>query len=240
MATIKTAYVSKGNIQVSKHFKLKELQCKDKTDKVLYCPETLEKLEKLRDLTKCSSVTVTSGYRTPAHNKKIGGASTSSHTEGYALDVHFKDSKYTTKQICCMAQDLGIKGIAYISSNAIHIDMKNRTYRGDERYGYSNNVNGDFYAYFGIKKGSLPTNGAVDTSKFPTIKRKNASKYVTYVRQLQIKLNEKGFKGANKKALTVDGKWGDNTDYALANFQKKNNLKADKICGKNTWKLLYK
>ena len=234
---IKQAKVSDGNIKVSEHFRLKELQCKDGTDLVKYCPETLEKIEQLRTLTGCKSVIVTSGYRTPAYNKKIGGASKSSHTEGYAMDCYFNGSKYSVKEICCMAQDIGMKGIAYISSTAVHLDMKNRTYRGDERYGYTNNVGGDFYTYFNIAKGSLPTS-KVDTSKFPTLRKGSTNVY--YVKQLQTRINELGYKGSNKRALVVDGKFGENTLYAVKVFQKKNGLTVDGIVGKNTWKALYK
>lgn len=233
---IKEAYVSKGNIKVSEHFRLKELQCKDGTDLVKYCPETLEKIEQLRSLTQCKRVNVTSGYRTPAHNRAIGGASSSSHTEGYAIDCNFEGSKYSHKQICCMAQDLGIRGIGYISSTAVHLDMKNRTYRGDERVNYSNNVGGDFYKYFNIEKGSLPTS-KVDTSKFPTLRKGSTNVY--YIKQLQTKLNELGYKGSNKKILDVDGKFGNNTLYAVKIFQKARGLVVDGIVGKNTWKALY-
>lgn len=233
---IKQAKVSQGNIQVSPHFRLKELQCKDGTDLVKYCTETIEKIEQLRSLTGCKRVNVTSGYRTPEYNKKIGGASKSSHTEGYAIDCNFEDSKYTHKQICCMAQDIGIKGIGYISSTAVHLDMKNRIYRGDERVNYSNNVGGDFYKYFNIEKGSLPTS-KVDTSKFPTLRK--GSTQVYYVKQLQLRLNELGYKGSNKRILVVDGKFGNNTYYAVKIFQKAKRLSVDGIVGKKTWKALY-
>ena len=65
---IKEARISNGNIKVSEHFRLKELQCKDGTDLVKYCTETLEKIEQLRALTGCKRCNVTSGYRTSAYN----------------------------------------------------------------------------------------------------------------------------------------------------------------------------
>lgn len=58
--------------------------------------------------------------------------------------------------ICCLCQTLGFKGIARISWQAVHVDMRSSgSYRGDEYYGYGNNVNGDFYRYFGLKKGMV-------------------------------------------------------------------------------------
>lgn len=232
---IKQARVSQGNIKVSEHFRLKELQCKDGTDLVKYCPETLEKVEKLRELTKCTACIVTSGYRTPSHNKAIGGASSSVHTEGYAMDCHFQGSKYSTKEICCMAQDLGFRGIGYINTNAVHLDMKNRTYRGDETRDYSNNVGGDFYKYFGIAH-NLPT--GTNTNKYPTLRK--GSKEIYYIKLLQTRLNDLGYKGNDGKRLTVDGKFGQNTYFAVRKFQTNAHISVDGIVGKQTWSYLYR
>ena len=52
---------------------------------------------------------------------------------------------------------------------------------------------------------------------------------------LQSLLRGKGFKGADKKALTLDGDFGDNTDYALKNYQTKKGLDADGCAGSKTW-----
>ena len=52
---------------------------------------------------------------------------------------------------------------------------------------------------------------------------------------LQTLLRGKGFKGADKKALTLDGDFGSNTDYALKNYQTKKGLDADGCAGSKTW-----
>lgn len=48
--SVKTAYISKlgKDYQISTHFKLSEMRCKDGSDKVLYSTELLNKLEELR------------------------------------------------------------------------------------------------------------------------------------------------------------------------------------------------
>lgn len=58
------------------------------------------------------------------------------------------------------------------------------------------------------------------------------------IKKVQTALKALGFKGKDGKALTIDGKWGTNTDYAVKNFQKSTKyggkIKADGIIGKNT------
>ena len=142
--------------KISPHFKLSEMACKDGSDKVLYSTELMEKLEELRaygDFT----VSINSGYRTPAYNKKIGGASRSQHTLGTAADIVVKKNGavVSAKKVCCLCQSLGFKGIGYISANAVHVDTRaSGSYRGDERRGYGGNVS-DFYRYFSISKAEI-------------------------------------------------------------------------------------
>ena len=137
-----------------------------------------------------------------------------------------------------MAQDLGIHGIGYISSTAIHIDMKPRKvfYRGDERKDYSNNVSGDFYTYFKIEKGSLPTSKEIKTSytgKYPTIiigSLKKGSK------GNNVKLLQKFLNWALNSKLTTDGQFGTNTEKAVKEFQKLVGITQDGKFGKTSLK----
>ena len=55
---------------------------------------------------------------------------------------------------------------------------------------------------------------------------------------LQIILRGKGYKGKDRKALTLDGEAGDNTIHALRTYQKKAKLTVDGVCGQKTWKKL--
>lgn len=155
---VRTYYVSKlgRDFQVSPHFKLREFQSQDGADKVLIADELLAKLEELRAYGGFV-ITINSGYRSAAHNKKVGGASNSSHTRGLAADIKAKkDGSYVSAElICALCQTLGFDGVAYINANSVHLDMANRTYRGDERNGYGNNVGGDFYSYFDITKAQV-------------------------------------------------------------------------------------
>lgn len=81
-------------IKLSQNFGLFEFASKDGAD----FPESVkanlavlaEQLEVLRAHFG-KPVTVTSGYRSPAHNVRIGGASKSFHTTGQAADIKVKD-----------------------------------------------------------------------------------------------------------------------------------------------------
>lgn len=162
---IKTGYVSQlgRDYLISPHFKLREFQSKDGADKVLYSEELLAKLEELRAYLGgdgVATVGVGSGYRSEAHNRAIGGASESRHTKGDAADVVCKQNgkRIPGKLICALCQTLGFKGVALNkgSGYSVHLDMRpGGTYRGDERYGYGNNVGNDFYKYFGITKAQV-------------------------------------------------------------------------------------
>ena len=75
------------------------------------------------------------------------------------------------------------------------------------------------------------------TIEMPTIK--NGSK-CEEVKTLQTLLKARGYKGANKKVLSLDGDFGANTEYALKAYQANWNLTADGIAGAKTWKKILK
>jgi zinc D-Ala-D-Ala carboxypeptidase len=52
-------------------------------------------------------IIITSGYRCPALNARVGGAATSAHTKGLAVD--FKSSFGTPKEICQRLLDAGVQ-----------------------------------------------------------------------------------------------------------------------------------
>lgn len=206
---IKTYYVSKlgRDYQISPHFKLREFQSKDGADKVLISDELLAKLEELRAYGGFV-ITINSGYRSAAHNKKVGGASNSSHTRGLAADVKVKkDGSYVSaKLICALCQTLGFDGVAYINANSVHLDMANRTYRGDERNGYGNNVGGDFYKYFGITKAQIEALRArQDTEKPP---KKEEAMEITK-EEIKAIVAETIAELMTKKAQETPGEWSE-------------------------------
>lgn len=77
------------------------------------------KLETVRITCGNKPITITSGYRTPSHNKKVGGAPNSWHTKGLAAD--FVVQGLTPKQVQDLLKDWN-GGLEY-APTWTHIDM---------------------------------------------------------------------------------------------------------------------
>jgi len=80
---------------------------------------TLNLLDNTRHMADVPFV-ITSGYRTPTHNKKVGGVKGSSHVKGYAVDIRCNNSSDRFK-IILAALKCGFNRIG-VSGNFIHLD----------------------------------------------------------------------------------------------------------------------
>ena len=81
-----TLYVSeKGeDYRIAPNFTLAEAQCKDGSDLVLLHPAAVDLAQHLRDL--YGPIRISSWYRSPDHNERVGGIPTSKHLLGMAFD----------------------------------------------------------------------------------------------------------------------------------------------------------
>lgn len=75
-----------ADTQLTPHFKVREFACKDGSDEVLIDLSLVYLLEDLRQYYN-APITITSGYRTPAYNERVGGAPNSKHMKGEAADI---------------------------------------------------------------------------------------------------------------------------------------------------------
>lgn len=175
MAVKTYSYYAERNKYVSKHTQVKEFASESDgrlySDLVLIDTDLLDMVEKLFAKLNCSKYIVVSGYRTPTHDKKVGGNGKGQHTLGKAVDARFYDSKgkvISSKIVCCVAQELGFKGIANISKKYqnVHLDVRSSgKYYGDEIKG-TNTVTGNFYEYFGVTKAQVAKyTGEVEPAK---------------------------------------------------------------------------
>ena len=95
-------------MQITPNFSRYEFDCKDGTKVPAEYMDNLERLcknlEVLREYVKNPVKISGSGYRTPDHNKKIGGASRSLHLKAKAADISVDG--YSSRQIYDIISDL--------------------------------------------------------------------------------------------------------------------------------------
>ena len=88
-------------MKLTKNFSRQEFDCKDGTivpgQLIGNLKELAENLQVLRDYLGVPVQVTGSGYRTPTHNKRVGGAPKSLHLEAKAADINAKG--YTPKQL---------------------------------------------------------------------------------------------------------------------------------------------
>ena len=69
-----------------------------------------------------AAITVVSGYRCPAHNKKVGGAANSAHTRGTAADLRRPISGPALHSLLNAIWSVGFRGHG-IGAGKLHIDV---------------------------------------------------------------------------------------------------------------------
>lgn len=103
-----------------KNFSPREIACKGTGQ--LYVDETaLDKLQELRDKLDIPLIVV-SAYRSPEHNKKVGGAKDSYHMKGCAFDINMSNQDPDVFEIA--AREVGFRGFGYYAKQGfMHIDL---------------------------------------------------------------------------------------------------------------------
>lgn len=151
MSVVKYSLKKDGERQLSPHFKVKEFRCKDGSDKILIESGLLPVLEQIFDHFKCGKINIESGYRTAAHDKKVGGKGSGNHVQGKAVDFVAYDragGKIPSSKIVLYLENIGICGIGYRcggGTNATHMDVNYRIWDnhwyGDEYHSMSKSIN---------------------------------------------------------------------------------------------------
>ena len=86
MAIKQYSLTKDGNRRLAPDFKVRELRCRDGSDTVMVDETLTVVLQCIREHFG-KPVTITSGYRTAAHNAAVGGAKSSQHLLGRAADI---------------------------------------------------------------------------------------------------------------------------------------------------------
>ena len=123
--------VAEGRKKVAKNFTVAEFASKDGSRVVIINPILPEYLQKARDHFG-KPLIITSGYRTTAHNIKVGGVSNSQHVFGNAADVYIPGVSVWDlyNYFCKIAGDSCGIGIY---DTFVHFDVRSTKSRFDSR-----------------------------------------------------------------------------------------------------------
>ena len=157
MAVKTYSRAKEGSVELSAHFKVREFTSPD-SDTIKIDLDLIEVLERLFDYLGCSQIIITSGYRTPSYDRKVGGNGNGYHTKGKAVDINCWVGKERVhgSVICCALQELGWNhGIGWIAGCAVHVDTRSSKYWFDEQNS-NKSIGNDWYSYMSKKGYNVP------------------------------------------------------------------------------------
>lgn len=193
------------------NFKVKEFACKDGSDPIKIDSKLVIMLQQIREHFG-KPVVINSGYRTPAYNKKIGGATYSQHIYGKAADITIQGVNPLTIAQYAETDCKYLKGIGLYTWGD-HVDTRATKYYWDYRSGKE-----------------VPVDSFIESTKpavaVPILKRGDRG---TQVKLLQDDLNYIGIK------VNTDSIYGTQTGLAIKSFQRsEKNITVDGIYGYET------
>ncbi len=215
-------YFTKGqSVKVSEHFVSTEFDCHGSgcCSQTVVNEKLIEYLEKIRSYFN-APITITSPYRCPTHNARIGGAVGSRHSKGDAADIVVKG--VAPRDVAKYAESIGIMGIGLYETSSdghfVHIDTRDK-----KSFWY-----GQKEAYRSTFGGSTPstTGSTTTTTTGTTYKTLTWGSAGEAVKELQQNLNKLGY-----SCGTADGSYGAKTANAVRNFQRDKKLSVDGIAG---------
>lgn len=111
---------------LSKHFRAREFQTGN-SNIVIVSNVLLKVLDTLRDKIG-EPIYINSGYRTPEHNKAVGGSTLSYHMYGMAADI--RADKHTPKELYDILNEM-MEGWGGIEEHEtfVHVDVRTKVWR---------------------------------------------------------------------------------------------------------------
>ena len=103
MAIKQYSLAKDGARQLAPGFRVREFRCRDGSDAVMIDEDLVVLLQCIREHFN-KPVTITSGYRTAAHNTKVGGSKSSQHLLGRAADIQVADT--SVEDVAAYAESL--------------------------------------------------------------------------------------------------------------------------------------
>lgn len=179
-------------------------------------PKLVEIVQDIRDHFN-KPITITSGYRCPIHNSKVGGATGSRHSAGDAADIVVQG--IAPAEVAKYAESKGVKGIGLYETSAdgffTHVDTRS---------------NKSFW--YGQKQSPRTTfNTTINSS---TTANQNRTTLLIGSKGEAVKTLQENLNSLNYDCGIADGIFGDKTKQAVIKFQKEHNLEQDGIAGPAT------
>ena len=103
MAIKQYSLAKDGARQLAPGFKVREFRCRDGSDAIMIDQTLVVLLQAIREHFN-KPITITSGYRTAAHNTAVGGSRSSQHLLGKAADIQVADT--TVEAVAAYAESL--------------------------------------------------------------------------------------------------------------------------------------
>ena len=228
--TMATNTYKKGQkTKLSENFNSLEFDCHGSgcCSETIINPKLVEYVQQIRDHFG-KSITVTSAYRCPTHNKRIGGATGSRHSKGDAADIVV--SGVAPREVAKYAESIGIKGIGLYETNAdghfTHVDT-----RDVKSFWYGQNE-AKRTTFGGNTPAPAPTPAPQPSINNDVLSIGDTGEDVRELQEWLVKL------GYNVGSKGPDGDFGSKTYIAVIDFQRKNNLDDDGIVGPLTKKAI--
>ena len=235
--TMATNSYRKGQaVKLSANFNSSEFDCKGGgcCSETIINPQLVKYLQQIREHFK-SPITITSAYRCPTHNSRVGGAPGSRHSKGDAADIVVKG--VTPREVAKYAESIGIKGIGLYETSAdghfTHIDTRTSK---SFWYGQSEQPR----TTFGGSSSSTTVTTPPINNTATTISLSDSGPVVKEIQQMLVDLGYVLTDKPNDKTKGVDGIFGIKTWKAIVDFQRKNDLEPDGIVGELTMDALEK
>lgn len=235
--TMATNSYRKGQaVKLSANFNSSEFDCKGGgcCSETIINPQLVKYLQQIREHFK-APITITSAYRCPTHNSRVGGAPGSRHSKGDAADIVVKG--VAPREVAKYAESIGIKGIGLYETSAdghfTHIDT-----RTSKSFWYGQNEQPR--TTFGGSSGSTTVTTPPINNTATTISLSDSGPVVKEIQQMLVDLGYVLTDKPNDKTKGIDGIFGIKTWKAIVDFQRKNDLEPDGIVGELTMDALEK
>lgn len=250
-------YSKNSNTSLSRNFKVSEFACHGNgcCSTVMVDDKLVTYLQKIRDHFG-KSITITSGYRCPIHNKNVNGATGSRHAKGQAADIVVQG--VAPAEVAAYAESIGILGIGLYETSKdghfVHIDTRDyksfwygqaqaarSTFKGYKTTSSVANNTSNYYSKKDFITDIQKAFGApVDGVAGPvTLAKTKTLSAVINPRHAAVKAVQKYLLMLGYSEMgRADGWAGAKFTAAVSRFQKDTGCTPDGIIGTVTWKKL--